>query len=148
MSRSGYIDDEGDWYAIMYRGTVKSALRGKRGQAFLHEMLAAMDALTAPRLIANELVQEGEACAIGTVAMRRGIDVTELDPEDYERVAATFGIAKAMAREIAYENDEAYYGPPETPEQRFQRVRAWIVSQITPPPPPQSSGAGAPKETP
>jgi len=46
MSRSGYSDDCDDqWSLICWRGAVKSAIRGKRGQAFLKEMLAALDAL-------------------------------------------------------------------------------------------------------
>ena len=44
MSRSGYIDDMDDrWAAIMWRGAVKSAIKGKRGKAFFKEMLAALD---------------------------------------------------------------------------------------------------------
>lgn len=56
MSRSGYYEDyEHDWYQIMWRGAVKRAIRGKRGQAFLREMLTALDALPEPRLIAEKL---------------------------------------------------------------------------------------------
>ena len=46
MSRSGYTDDMEDmWQHICWRGAVASAIRGRRGQAFLREMLAAMDAI-------------------------------------------------------------------------------------------------------
>ena len=66
MSRSGYSDDYGDeWSRICWRGAVASSLRGKRGQSFLREMLASLDALPAHELISGELVKEGEACAIG-----------------------------------------------------------------------------------
>ena len=46
MSRHGYSDDcDNEWRAIMWSGAVKSAIKGKRGQAFLKELLAALDAL-------------------------------------------------------------------------------------------------------
>lgn len=143
MSRSGYSDDLDDrWQFIMWRGTVASAIRGKRGQAFLKEMLAAMDALPVKRLVANELAApdlipcshwglfEAESvCAIGSVGKARGIDMSKLDPDDSATVAGTFGIAGPMAQEIVWINDEA--GPwKETPERRFERVRAWIVHHI------------------
>lgn len=132
MSRSGYVYDCMDWWdLIRWRGAVASALRGKRGQAFLREMLAALDALPQPRLIMDALEDgNGEVCAIGAVGRARGIPMydPELDPHDREQVAELFGIAEAMAAEIAHVNDEHFR--PETPEQRFQRVRSWIEQQI------------------
>ena len=53
----------------------------------------------------------------------------EIDPEDPPQVAAAFDIAECLAQEIVYKNDEdGYYG--ETPEQRWIRMRAWVVKQI------------------
>jgi len=61
MSRSGYTEDNDDqWALIRWRGAVKSAMRGKRGQAFLRELLAALDAMSVKRLIANDLVFDGD----------------------------------------------------------------------------------------
>lgn len=147
MSRSGYVDDDGDDNLQMgrWRGVVASAIRGKRGQALLKEMLAAMDAMPVKRLVAHELetpdliscshwgLQEATGvCALGTVGRARGVDMTKLDPEDYDTVAGTFNIAAPMAQEIVWMNDEA--GPwKETPEQRFIRVRKWIESEIRKP---------------
>ena len=170
MSRAGYTDDMDDyWSWIRYRGAVRSAIRGRRGQAFLKEMLAALDALPEKRLITEDLVIDGEnggfivggdtlvaehqggmtsflygpalsteavevcrvndACALGAVALARGMKVGGIDPHDPCQVAPAFGIAEAMAREIAYENDEG--GPrKETPEQRWHRVRAWVEASI------------------
>lgn len=130
MSRSGYSDDIDDqWGWIRWRGTVASAIRGKRGQAFLTEMLAAMDALPEKKLVAWQLEAGGQVCAIGSVGRQRGVDMTKLDPEDYSRVAYTFGIADPLAQEIVFMNDEAgFYG--ETPEQRFIRMRNWIVAKL------------------
>lgn len=130
MSRSGYTDDIDDqWQFIRWRGAVKSAIRGKRGQTFLREMRDAMDALPEKKLIAAELEAGGEVCAIGSVGRVRGIDMNNIDPEDYSTVAGTFGIAEALAQEIVWLNDEA--GPPsETPEQRFERMRKWVASRL------------------
>ena len=56
MSRSGYSEDCDGWALVRWRGAVKSAIRGQRGQAFLRELLAALDAIPDKRLIAEELV--------------------------------------------------------------------------------------------
>lgn len=129
MSRSGYSDDCEN--VAMWRGAVASALRGRRGQAFLKEMLAAFDALPAPRLIENDLAREGEVCAIGAVGKARGIDMSRIDPEDHDTVACSFDIAHAMACEIMYMNDE-FEWKKETPEERFSRMRKWVAAQIEP----------------
>lgn len=143
MSRSGYTEDHDDqWAMIMWRGAVNSAIKGRRGQAFLKEMLAAMDALPVKRLVANELeapdlvpcshwglFEAHSVCAIGAVGKARGVDMSKLDPEDYSTVAGKFGIATAMAQEIVYVNDEQGSWK-ETPEQRFARVHKWIEQQI------------------
>lgn len=133
MSRSGYDEDcYNSWDLIRWRGAVASALRGKRGQAFLEEMLAAMDAMADKRLIANELEENGEVCAIGAVGRARGLgNMREFDPEDHEAIAALLKIPHALACEIMHENDlEWAYWSNETPEQRFSRMRAWIESKI------------------
>lgn len=131
MGRSGYNDDfDNEWKFIRWRGAVASAIRGKRGQAFLKEMLAALDALPEKRLIADELERNGEVCAIGSVGKARGIDMSKLDPEEYSGIAYTFGIAEALAREIEYENDEGGFWNNETPEQRFIRIRKWVESHV------------------
>lgn len=126
MSRSGY-DDCGD-HVAMWRGQVASAIRGKRGQAFLSEMLDALDAMPEKRLIADDLIKGSEVCAIGSVGVKRGIDMTPLDPHDAQRLSSVFGIAYQLVCEIEYMNDEA--GWNDTPEQRWQRVRKWTAQQI------------------
>lgn len=134
MSRSGYSDD-GDfdnWSQIKWRGQVTSAIRGRRGQAFLREMLEALDAMPNKRLIAHELRQGDEVCAIGCVGARRGIDLEALDPENYGDIANTFGIAKPLVQQIEYENDDPFAWREISPEQRWQKVRDWVTAQIKP----------------
>ena len=141
MSRSGYTDDWdlADNRLYLYRGAVESALRGRRGQAFLREMLAALDALPEKRLIQNMLVEDGAVCALGAVGRARGLDMkpfAPVDDDDYDNdddmgdaMAGLFGIARSMAAEIMYENDEGTWAQ-ETPEQRFARMRRWVERQI------------------
>lgn len=132
MSRANYSEDWDDpWATIRWRGAVRSAIRGKRGQAFLRDLLCALEGLPQPRLIANDLEREGEVCAIGALGKARGIDMSNIDPEDAETVAGTFGIADALAREVVYENDEGTFGT-ETPEQRYLRMKNWVERHLIP----------------
>lgn len=124
MSRSGYSDDIDGWDLIRWRGAVNSALKGKRGQALLSEMATAMDAMPAKRLIAYELIsREGEVCALGAVAKHKSLNVSGIDPNCFEEIAGVFNISNALAREIAFMNDDYY---DETPEIRWQRMREWV----------------------
>lgn len=109
MSRSGYTDDcENQWELIRWRGAVKSAIRGKRGQQALREILAALDAMPNKRLASELLVTaDGEFCTLGALGNARGVDLDSIDPDDPQAVAAAFGISEALAAEIMYENDEA-----------------------------------------
>jgi hypothetical protein len=132
MSRSGYSDDCESWDLIRWRGAVKSAIRGFRGQAFLQELRKALDELPEHRLIDQSLVAGDGVCALGAVAKRRALDVSEVDPEDRERVASTLGIPMALAAEIMWLNDDEWYGRRETPEARWKRMRDWVEGQLDP----------------
>lgn len=134
MSRSGYSDIEDNWAIIKYRGQVASAMRGKRGQAFLRDLAKAMDAMPKKALIAHELQNDGCVCAIGSVGQARGVDMSKLDPDDIETVAAKFDVAPQLAREVVYENDEGGGYVRETPEKRWSRMRDWVRRQIKQPP--------------
>ena len=134
MSRTGYSDDLEPWALIRWRGAVKSAMRGKRGRAFLEELLAALDALPDKRLVMGALEdQDGGVCALGCIGRTRGLDLGVVDPEDYDEVARTFGVAGAMAREIMYWNDDYLYGTP-TPEERYRCVRRLVEQELATPP--------------
>lgn len=129
MSRSGYTDDIEDYWAyIRWRGAVNSSIRGKRGQAFLKELLEALDAMPKKRLIADELQDiTGNYCALGILGSKRGLDIANIDPEDSQQVAKAFGIANSLVKEVVFINDE---GSRETPEQRWKRVREWVAENI------------------
>ena len=135
MSRSGYSNDGELWDLIRWRGAVKAAIRGKRGQAFLAELLAALDAMPARRLIAEFLVcEQGDVCALGAVGKARGLPALDLlDPEEHDLLGNVFGIAPALVAEIEYLNDDDDGYCTEAPEDRWRRMRAWVVKQIKEP---------------
>lgn len=140
MSRSGYSDDCDQWQLIMWRGAVSSAIRGKRGQQLLHELVAGLDAMPVKELIAEELERDGSYCALGVVGAARGLPLDKIDSEYSDSVARAFGIASALAREIAYMNDDGAHWiydadgrHEETPGERFVRMRAWAVTQLREP---------------
>lgn len=148
MSRSGYSDDYGDDDPLVlgrWRAAVNSAIRGKRGQSFLKELAADLDAMPDKRLAADvwDVPERGlpfaplseEVCALGVIARARGIDTSRHDPEDdavAEIVADQLDIATALAREIIWVNDEAIAWPERimTQERRWQVVREWVRKQI------------------
>lgn len=165
MSRHGYSEDDGDdpLACGRWRGAVASTIRGKQGQAFLREVLATLDAIPGKRLISEELkTVEGEFCTLGAVGTARGIDLAAIDPEDYDAVAAAFGINPKLAQEIMWENDEhvsrfnyvevEICGPmlpkdrwrahrrtiqipaENAAEKRWQHMRDWVERHITPTP--------------
>lgn len=130
MSRSGYSEDIDDnWKLIRWRGAVASSLKGKRGQAFLREALAALDAMPEHKLIPNDLQAPCGVCTLGAVGAARGLPLAEIDADDHETVAGVFGIPHALACEIMWENDEGSWNN-ETPEMRWTRMRKWIVGNI------------------
>jgi hypothetical protein len=135
VSRHGYSDDFSDlWELIRYRGQVASAIRGARGQRFLRELAAALDAMPEKRLVAQDLVtNSGEVCAIGALGRAKGIDLSDTDPSDHDGLAATFDVAKQLVAEVEYLNDESVYlagTMPDRPEVRWRMVRAWVGNNI------------------
>lgn len=145
MSRHSYVDDEeypGQF--ALYRQRVARALRGKRGQKFLRELAAELDAMPLRELGRGGLVDEesGKACTLGVAALCRGVDAETLmsveDCEHNEYVSKLLDIAECMAAEIAYENDEhgiVCVGGPvsvrrETDAERWTRMRAWVREQL------------------
>lgn len=112
MSRSGYTDDCDDQLAAgRWRGAVQSAIKGRRGQALLRELLAALDAMPEKKLYSGSFARaEGEFCTLGVLGAHRGTKMDDLgndeDGCDTRKVGERFGIAEAMAAEIMYHNDE------------------------------------------
>lgn len=131
MSRSDYTDYIDDnWEHIRWRGAVKSASRGKRGQHFLKRILKGLKSLKNKELIVEELVDnEGNCCAMGAVCINEGLDVSHINPEDYEKVAEFFDVSPALVREIAFENDDGTYSDI-TCADRYLRMKIVIERML------------------
>ena len=148
MSRSGYHEDDSDnWSFIMWRGRVASSIRGKRGQALLRELEAALVALPEKKLCQSDFANPttGQVCALGAVALKRRLDkgqdrataIREIaaefpEGEEAELVCEEFDIAEPLAKEITYVNDEYLTYEDATPEKRYEEVLAWVRSKIKP----------------
>jgi hypothetical protein len=123
MSRSGYTDDCDN--LGLWRGAVERSIRGKRGQAALRELAAAMDAMPNKTLAAESLVTaDGEFCTLGVLGQARGMNMAPIDPDDWDAVARAFNLAPAMVREIVYENDEGIYP--------YERAKVEICGPVRP----------------
>lgn len=144
VSRSGYSEDiEDNWQMIRWRGMVASAIRGKRGQKLLSDLLVALDAMPEKALIDQELeTKDGDVCALGALGKARGIDMSKMDPEEPESVAVAFGVATPLVQEIVYMNDEQNDSKWDdttkryvdiSPEERWIQVRAWVASIVKAP---------------
>ena len=142
MSRSGYSDDCEN--LGLWRGTVERAIRGKRGQALLKELEAALVAMPEKKLCSESfaIAATGEVCALGAVALKRRLDAgmdkataladIEKKYPEYEQAEAAckeFDIAGALAKEITYINDE-YYSRHANQEQRYENVLKWVRENI------------------
>ena len=129
MSRSGYADEDSEDYPVVFwRQAVQRAIDGKRGQAFLREMIEALDAMPEKRLISGYLEYNGNVCALGAVCRKRGLNLKGWEAFEAPNLARSFNIANALVREIMYMNDEAFWNV--TPEQRWEKMRAWAVENL------------------
>jgi hypothetical protein len=132
MSRSGYYYDNDN--INLWRENVERTIKGKRGQAFLKDLLSALEAMPEKRLISGELVSnEGDFCALGVIGHTRKIDLSSVDPEDPDQVGDVFKISSMLAQEIVYINDEwmeAYRLDSMTPEERWSKVHEWVLDNI------------------
>lgn len=140
MSRSGYSEDLDQWELIRWRGAVASAIKGKRGQAFLKELEDALLALPEKKLIVEEFVQDGQVCTLGAIAVAREIQTgltreaalkkveETFDPDDHEGVAARLQIPSSLAQELMYLNDKGNERVP--PEKVYQEMLTWVQGAL------------------
>lgn len=127
MSRSGYSEDLDPLALGRWRGIIASATRGKRGQQFFRDVIAALDALPEKKLTRNALEKDGAVCTLGALGRFRALELSNLDTYDHEQLGEVFGVAHQLAQEVMYVNDEWRY---DSEEQRWVRVRAWAVEQL------------------
>lgn len=139
MSRAGFGDGDDTYPYELWERTVQNAITGKRGQKFLRELVAALDALQEKKLTTHRLRDEtGMVCAIGAVCVRKGIDTQPLEPREDEEhlhwppLASALNISETLVRVVEHENDERdeCRFPRWTPEERWQHVRDWAQGMI------------------
>lgn len=144
MSRHGYIEaDEIDHLELgRWRAQVTNAMRGRRGQALLRDLIVGLEAMPPQERELHEIVvDDGEnACALGVVARVRGVDLKDLNPhwdEEFEEydvddidpdwladsLSDRLNIASQLAREVMWENDE-HSG---SPAQRWRFMYGWAL---------------------
>ena len=141
MSR--YCDsDDYDWEPWMEgqaAGAMRSAIRGRRGQQLLRDLVAGLDALPEPELAAGSLEdpETGCVCALGAVRLQRGPEAVPLrfdpsDPDiDWRELAEPFDISETLAHAVVAQNE---YGSKRNDEQsrrrRWLSVRAWAFANL------------------
>lgn len=131
MSRSNYTEDGSNWDYICWSGAVNSAIKGKRGQHFIKEALMSLEIMKDKRLITEEFKShDGCYCTLGVLAKNKNIDVSNINPEDSEAIAKIFNVSKALIKEIVYQNDEGGWNEEEEPEERWIRMRKWLLAKI------------------
>lgn len=144
--------------AALWEANMERSLRGRKGQAALRELEAALLALPEKRLIANDTVSaDGAVCSIAALAKHRGykgnLELPQMagdgddwdnesgdkffDEYEYEeaveaammKVAGDLGIPRMVAFAIIYENDDGMWREP-TPERRYEHMLKWTQRQI------------------
>jgi hypothetical protein len=150
MSRYSDSVDYGyePWMEGQAAGALRSAIRGRRGQRLLRDLIAGLDALPVPELAAGSLEdpETGCVCALGAVRLQRGADAVPLrfdptDPDvDWRDLAEPFDISETLADAVVGQN-EYYDGDNDEPSRRcrWRSVRDWAVRNLTTPPEPEKS---------
>lgn len=141
----------------LWNANCRRSLRGKAGQRELRELEAALLALPEKRLIGGALEDEhGGVCAIAAYAKHKGVDLSQIDPEDQsDEVGVVAGMPRLVAWKVVALNDilcdtvcEVAHGPLNrweatykggipliremTPEERYEKVLAWVRGQLRP----------------
>tara|TARA_R110002153_G_scaffold9324_3_gene38608 strand:+ start:211 stop:636 length:426 start_codon:yes stop_codon:yes gene_type:complete len=140
MGRHGYNEGDGNnWQYIKWAGMTASAARGKRGQAMLRELLAALDAMPDKKLITRSVVDEdGCCCTVGALLKEKEVPyldklVAAWEDEDIlaewnDDIAEDLDVSPVLLQEIEYANDEMGFG--ESPSDRWFRMRAWVAGKL------------------
>ena len=139
-------DDDYDyepWMEGQAAGAMRSAIRGRRGQRLLRDLIAGLDALPVPELAAGSLEdpETGCVCALGAVRMQRGAEAVPLrfDPNDpdvgWRDLAQPYDISETLAHAVICQNE---YGDERNDEssrrRRWRSVRAWAMGHLIKPP--------------
>ena len=139
MSRLYCDNDWEPWMGGQQAGALRSAVRGRRGQRFLQDLIDALDALPVPELSAGALEDEetGCCCAFGAVRRHRGAEAVPLgfDPMDEDQtpdgLTEPFDVSRTLAWAVVQANEEcSTSNTPDARRRRFQEVRRWAVAKL------------------
>lgn len=146
MSRVQEGDYDWDEWANLHAGrwerNLRATLKGKKGQAALRELEAALLAMPDKRLVRGtfyEVDEYGneECCVLGALASYRGEEVAawlndadDASAEDTAHWASKkLGMTFTMAYQLVWMNDEDYM--LKTPEERWERMLRWVRERIS-----------------
>jgi hypothetical protein len=120
----------------LWQANCDRSIRGKSGQRELRALERALLAMPDKRLIHGELYDEsGGVCAIGCYAKAKGLDISQIDPEDEsDKVGIAAGMPPLVAWKVVEVNDVEIFRRA-TPEDRYAEMLAWVRSQLVPPAP-------------
>jgi hypothetical protein len=157
--RIGYADEESyPGQFELYRANTERQIAGRKGQKALRDLEEALLALPSKRLVLKHLAErDGGVCAIGALlvlkrqragmsyddAVRDIIATHDCDSEPdtmTDEVAVAEGVAPPLVAwrlvelndvllESFWDTEAATHVKP-TPEERYERVLAWVRSQL------------------
>ena len=115
-----------------YRYAVDRAIKGKNGQQFFLDLVAALEAMPTKELISGDLIDaDGRYCALGAVCASRGFEVSFLLAASSVELSDLLEIAEDLVKEILWQNDEG--GDvihQDSPVERWQLMYDWAKSLI------------------
>ena len=138
--RVDYSEEEqypGHFY--LWQANCRRSRQGKKGQASLRELEAALLAMPDKRIHRDVLVEpSGETCAIGELMVHRKVsdgitreqaiaECAVLDPGDTLYHGVSVGLPRMVAWSVAVEND---YERNVTPEKRYADMLAWVRGNL------------------
>lgn len=123
--RIGYSEDENfPGQFALWQANCDRSLAGRKGQAVLGELKAALLALPSRRLIADQLDDGIDCCAIGALVRHKGLS-PKADPEcAMEEVGVECGMPRLVAWMIVELNDVILQS--RSPEERYVAVLDWV----------------------
>jgi hypothetical protein len=141
MSRYCDFDDHDyePWMEGQAAGALRNAIRGRRGQRLLRDLIAGLDALPVQELAAGALKdsETGCVCALGAVRLQRGADAVPLrfdptDPDvDWRDLAEPFDISEILANAVVSQNEYGFKcNDEQSRRRRWRRVRDWAVCNL------------------
>lgn len=130
--RLNYTEDE-DYPGQfnIWQANCRRSLQGKRGQASLRRLEAALVAMPTKRLIreaiseVNESAGRLEVCALGAVAMMEGHEQILYSDESPEQAGETMGFPRLVAWKVVEQNDIQLDGRYVTAEGPTMPIDRW-----------------------